>query len=302
MNNHQRDGAIFILLSVVGYSFLPIWVKQIQASGLGSLDIAILRFAFATPIFWLIIRARRLPKPDKPLPRRALLGMGSLLALAALTGFWGLERLPAGTLVVLFYSYPAMVAVLSLLLGEKLPSKGWAALALTTIGIFFTVPDFTAGLSGDNLIGVILALVNALLVAVYFILSGRLLRGHTAMAQASAWSITGGLLVLALIVPFRGLSLPSTPSAWAFLLVLASFSTVFPVFFLNSGIQKVGAARAAILGTVEPVLTTVLAMIFLGERMQPVQLIGAAFILASIILLQTQPRSDRPLMEAPAGQ
>lgn len=43
--------------------------------------------------------------------------------------------------------------------------------------------------------GVLLAIINALIVSVYFIFNNRLLRGHSAMAQASAWSVTGSFLV-----------------------------------------------------------------------------------------------------------
>jgi drug/metabolite transporter (DMT)-like permease len=293
MDHSQRNGALFILLSVTGYSLIPIWVKNIQATGLDSLHIAFWRFAFAVPLFWLLIVTRRLPLPGKPLPRGALALSGTLIGLSAITGFWGLERLPAGTFVVLFYSYPAMVAIISLFLGEKLSAQGWLALALTTVGVILTVPDFGVGLSGENLIGVLMALVNALGVAVYFIISSRLLRGHNAMARASAWVLTGALAVFAVAAPFQGVGSPS-PRAWVFLLGLAAASTVFTIFFLNAGIQQIGPARAAIMGTIEPILTAALAAVFLGERMGQAQLLGGAFIVASIILLQLGREVGKP--------
>lgn len=289
MNKHdQRDGTIYILLSSAGYSFFAIWVKHIQGTGLGALDIGFWRFLMAVPLFWLIVVLRRTPPPNRPLPRLGLLAMGFFLAMAALTAFFGLERVPANTFIVLFYTYPAMVAVFSLFLGDRLPPLGWLALALTLAGIALTVPDFGAGLGGDNLIGVLLALLNALMVAIYFILSGKLLKGQTAMARASAWSVSGTLLVMILFVPFRTVQTPQNGIAWLNLLALATVSTVLPVFFLNAGIQKVGAARAAIIGTAEPILTLLWTYLFLGEAMQPLQALGGVFILASIILLQTQ--------------
>ncbi len=117
---------------------------------------------------------------------------------------------------------------------------------------------------------------------------GRLLRGHNATARASAWGVVGAILPLLLIAPFRSIDVPSSTHIWVNLGALAVVSTVFPVFFLNAGIQKVGPARAAIIGTVEPLLTIILAALFLGERLQPIQLVGGAFILASVILLQVQ--------------
>jgi drug/metabolite transporter (DMT)-like permease len=284
----QRQGTIFIFLSVIGYSFFPIWVKAIQDSGLQPLDIAFWRFLFAVPVFWLLVAATRLPAPEKPLPRLQLLGMGTLLTVSALLAFLGLQRIPASTFIVIFYTYPALVAIMSMFLGERLSRVGWLALALTLVGIFLTVPDFGQGLSGESVVGLLMALLNAFSVAFYFIISSRLLRGHSSMARASAWGIVGALLPLLLIAPFRPTGAPSNPDVWANLGALAVVSTVFPVFFLNAGIQKVGPARAAILGTVEPLLTILLAVIFLGERLHPIQLVGGAFILSSVILLQVQ--------------
>ncbi len=296
----QRQGTTFILLSVVGYSFFSIWVKSIQAAGLGPLDIAFWRFLFAAPVFWLLIKALRVPAPEKPLPRVKLLAMGTLLTAAALLAFLGLERVPASTFIVLFYTYPAMVAVMSLFMGERLSAQGWVALGLTLVGMVLTTPDFGAGLGNDNLIGLILALLNAFVVALYFIVSSRLLRGHTAMAQASAWSVLGAFLPILVFAPFRTTVVPDSLTVWLNLGALVVVSTVFPVFFLNAGIQKVGPARAAILGTVEPLLTILLAVIFLNERLQPVQLLGGAFILSSVVILQlSRPNQPLPPPEAP---
>ena len=290
----QRQGTIFILLSVTGYSFFPIWVKTIQAAGLGPLDIAFWRFLFAVPVFWLLVKGLRVPTSDNPLPRVRLLGMGTLLTAAALLAFLGLERIPASTFIVLFYTYPAMVAVMSLFMGDRLSRQGWFALALTLVGMFLTVPDFSQGLGNNNLVGLIMALLNAFVVALYFIVSSRLLRGHTAMAQASAWGVMGALLPLLILLPVHRPIVPADANVWLNLGAMVVVSTVFPVFFLNAGIQKVGPARAAILGTVEPLLTIILAALFLGERLQPIQLLGGAFILASVVILQLS-RPDKPL-------
>lgn len=294
MDRTQRDGMFFILLSVTGYSLLPVLVKQIQATGLVSLDIATWRFVFAAPLFWLMILASRgfqkskndQPMSSEPLPRIKLLLMGAMLAAAALTAFVGLESLDAGTFVILFYTYPAMVALLSLILGERLPSQGWMALVLTLWGTVLTVPNFSQGFGSGSAQGVIMALINALIVAVYFILNSRVLRGHTALASASAWAVTGACGVFVVMAVFRQVAVPAEPKTWLLLIVLASFSTVMPVFALTNGLQKLGASRAAILSTVEPLMTIAFAMLFLGESITFVQFLGGTLILASVIMLQ----------------
>ena len=61
---------------------------------------------------------------------------------------------------------------------------------------------------------------------------------------------------------------------------------MLPVFALNAGIRKLGSTRAAIIATFEPLLTAVLALIFIGEVLLPIQWLGGAMIIASVIVLQ----------------
>jgi drug/metabolite transporter (DMT)-like permease len=300
----KENGVILVLLSVTGYALLPVWVKTIQAAGMLSLDIATWRFVLAAPLFWVMVRLNGGHRGTARLPRLRLMLMGTMLALAALAGFWGLERLPAGTYVVLFYSYPVMVAVLSALLGERLPKVAWASLVLTSIGVVLSVPDFGSGLQPESLIGVLLALANAFIVAVYFIVNSRLMRGQSSIAAGGALAVTGALVVYALLAPFRALTFPQSGTVWVSLVALAAISTVMPVFFLTAGIQSAGPSRAAIIGTIEPVLTMVFSALFLGETLiQPVQIVGAALILLSVVLLQRATRPpQRNLAAVPASQ
>ncbi|MBI1258919.1 MAG: EamA family transporter [Chloroflexi bacterium] len=295
MQRTQRDGVILIVLAIIGYSFLSVFTKTLFAQDVEPLDIAFWRFAFAALIYWVlvIIRAPRAPAINvRPLPYLKLMALGSLFGAEALAAFFGWERIPAGTFVVLFYSYPAMVAILEALLGERLSLLAWFALALTLVGIALTAPDFSAGLTGDNFVGVMMALFDGLCVAIYFIVSNRVMRGHSDMIRTSAWTVTGALIVIALLAVPHGMKLPQGES-WLLLLAIAVISTVLPVFALNAGIQKLGATRSAIIATFEPLLTAVLALIFLGEVMLPIQWVGGAVIIASVILLQVRkPVSD----------
>ena len=291
MERSQRDGMLFIFLAVSGYAFLPTIVKNIQTLGMLPLDIALWRFTFAMPVLWLIIFLRRVPPPVQPLPRRRLLGLGVLMSAAALTAFFALEKMPASTLIVLFYTYPTMVAIISLFLGERLSAQGWVALVLTLIGIALTVPNLGAGWDEGDLIGVGMALLNALVVAVYYVLNSRLLRGHSSLMRASAWVIVGSFATMVLTALIRrDVLIPDSPTMWAYLLALATVCTVLPIFCLTIGIQKLGAPKAAIIGTVEPILTIIIAAVTLGERMEPSQVVGGVFIIASVLLLQVPSR------------
>lgn len=288
-----RQGFIYVALSVIGYSTLPVWTFYLLNSGLEPLSIAFWRFLLAAPSFWLMTAVtRRAADSTAPrLPWRRLFVAGTLLSGAALCAFYGLQRMNAGTYVVIFYTYPAITAIIALFLGERLSRWGWFAIGLTLIGVALTAPDFSEGLRGDNAIGVILALINALIVATYFTLSSRLLSGKlttiSQTARASALAVSGALSVMTLFAITGAFVLPQGDQ-WLLLILLAAISTVLPVFSLNVGIQTVGPTRAAVFGTFEPLLTAVIAWIFLSQAMLPIQWVGGLVIVVSMILLQTR--------------
>ena len=300
MAHNQRDGVLLIILSVLGYAAHPVITKKLFEHDVQPLDIAFFRFLFAALIFWGVVAARRLwgkqpaASPNTPpLPRLRLLLLGAFFVGQALASFWGLERLPAATFVVLFYTYPAMVAILSLFLGERLSPTAWLAIGGTLFGVALTAPDFGEGLSGGNFIGVLMALIDALLVAIYFLVISRLTRGQKDMLLISALTTTGAVAVMFLLALFSGLRMPQG-EAWLYLGLMALISTALPVFALNAGIHKLGATRAAIIATCEPIFTAVLALIFLGEIVQPMQWVGGAIIIGSVILLEMRRSAPKP--------
>jgi drug/metabolite transporter (DMT)-like permease len=205
--------------------------------------------------------------------------------------FFGVERVPVSLYTVLIYTYPALVAVGAILFGERLSGRGWMALGLTLIGVVLTVPNLFQGFSGVDPIGVLLVLANAATYAVYILLSNRTIKGVTDLSTASAWSISGSLIFALIVVVIRALqsgstSIPPNLNVWAGFLGLVVISTVIPIFAFYAGMHRLGAPRAAIISMIEPVLTLVWAVLIRHENLQWVQLLGAAFILVSVVLLQ----------------
>ena len=295
MDVDTRKGLIFIGVSTFGYALIPIFTKFIyQWSDLAPLDLVVWRFILAIPLMWGFAlfwqQQTSVIPPRGTLPRGQLLLTGLALGGAGLAVVSALPYIDAGVYVVLFFTYPAMTGILAALLGEPLPWRGWLALALTTVGVILTTPEiFSGGLADSQLLGVGLSLVNALAVAVYMVWIGRVTRGYPPTPWSTVWSVTGTVLLLAPLVLITGIATPGTVRVWLLFVGMSLLGTVVPVFGLTMGIRMLGASRAAIVGTLEPVLVIVLAYGLLGERMLAIQLLGAALILASIVILESRP-------------
>jgi drug/metabolite transporter (DMT)-like permease len=292
MESTHRAGLAYIVISVTAYSMFSIWVKSIQASGMPSLDLGLWRFGLAVPLIWALVALRHRPSAAAThQPPWKLVAMGLLLSANALLAFFGLERIPVSLFIMLFYTYPAMVAVVSLFLGERLPLVGWAALGLTLVGVALTLQPPGAGEPPISPEGIALALINAVSTTVYFIVGSRVMQSGGSLL-ATGWALSGALLPFLLLIPLRLMSgqpvltLPATPAIWLNLLGLVVVSTTLANLFLNAGIQKLGAPRAAILGTIEPVLTVAWAVLLLGETMTPQRWLGGALIIVSVVILQ----------------
>ncbi|MDQ7025685.1 MAG: DMT family transporter [Anaerolineae bacterium] len=304
MLSERRLGLIWVLMGAAGYAFLPVFTRMIYSmSALEPTDIAIWRFAFATPIIWFVVISRerwQVPKrkaSQAPLPIGRLLPMGAFYAVAALCAFVGLRYIQASLFIVLFYTYPAMVAILSLFLGSRLSFVGWIALALTLIGILLTLPNLS-GLNRNAILGISIALLNGLVVAVYFIVVARVMKGIASIGRGTAWIITGTLLTLLLAIPFYGLQVPSDPQTWLVLTGLAAISTAMPIFFVNMGIQLIGAPQTAIISAAEPVMSMLLAVTLIGETVLPLHWLGALLIVGGVVLLEARPMGRKPVPKA----
>jgi drug/metabolite transporter (DMT)-like permease len=84
-----------------------------------------------------------------------------------------------------------------------------------------------------------------------------------------------------------------TAAGWGWLAGLAVVSTVIAIGLFFAGLSRVGPTNAAILATVEPLVTALLAFAVFGETLGAVQIAGAAFIIVAVLVLQT--RGRRPL-------
>ena len=287
-----RWGILYMLASVLALGFMPSLVRLIyEASELTALQVSAWRFILAAPLLWLFTMLQH--REGHPFSQRsqALFGragtVGIFYGLAVVAFFSSLERIPVPVFILIFYSYPIIVALLSRVLGEGLSHWFWPAALLTLVGVALTVYAEGEGVW----LGAVLALVSAYLIATYFVVNQRILRRWHGDRDASnvaigvAWIVTGGAVTLALIALLsgEGLGLAAAGEVW-WLLLLLSAVVSFGAYMMNLGIQRLGAASASVVATVEPLFTLFFAWALLGEWLAPLQIVGGVLILGSAAL------------------
>jgi len=266
---------------------------------------------WALPLFWAWVLWRLGPAPLARIePRLLLASAGAGLVcyhLGALTNFYALTLIDASLERVLLFTYPALVVLARLAMTRRLPERGLViAIALTWAGTVLAVGGLDPQTLRTNALGALLVLFCALTLVVYFLINEAVARNVSSMVfTALAMSAAGlGLAGHYTVSPGWGALGAVSPSAWGLLAALVLVATVVPMFMVAEGVRRIGAQRAALVTTVGPPSTILLAWLFLGERMMPAQLAGAALILATIAWLEWPRRRARgalPLPDEGAG-
>lgn len=286
-----------MLISASAYSLFTVFGKNVLEE-LGTLDVLFWRFAIAAPVAWLFIFIRYRRGGAHPLsvawkPRFAA---GVTFGAMAWMAFAGLDNLPGALYIVIIYTYPAMVAVGSRLLGASLPTQVWLAVGVTLLGIAFTVPEVVNGAGGATLIGLVYTLGNALLYAGYVLYSERLVTGSGGGdgLVASTWSLTGSLAFAIVITPLSWpVEVPESLGVASSMIGLGVVSTVVASMAFFLGVRHLGPAPAALIASTEPVLTLIWIVLVLDESLVPIQVLGAALVITGVVWSQ-RARTEMP--------
>jgi len=286
-------GAVLVAISALGYSTNPILGKISYSFGANAITLGAARFSLAALALWLYLAVRGQLGGVSLAKRLQLIALGGLgMAMVALLYFSALPHIDASMATGIFYLHPAMIAMVGLFRNEHMGRKGFLGLLLTGVGTWMLLG---AGSGNFTLQGLIMILAAAALYAAYMIVGERWSQGVPPV-RVSAHVTLGAALVYLAISLGTGQSVPSLPAIGA-AAGLALCSTILALITLFAGLPIVGPTRAAIISTLEPVFTAVLAVPLLHESLTLVQSLGILLVVVGAITVQMR---DRPptVMEA----
>jgi DME family drug/metabolite transporter len=298
-------GAGLILVAAASFATLGPLSEFADRGGVTSLTLVTWRAALGASCVLLFVAARRamgrstgiVPLSAIPTRDRWFVAAAAVTSTVLnLSVFIAFQRVGITLTLLVFYLYPAFVALVSVAwLGERLDRIRWGALVMSLVGSVLVVTG--AGRIGElDGLGIGLALVGAL-GQTFYVISARHGFARIPGAQAAILTMSGaaGLyVVLALL----------SAGAGSLLQPLAGFRAIWPVvlagvigagvpaFLYIVGIRRLGAPRAAILATFEPVVGVALAALLLAEKPGPLQLVGGLFIISAGIALQVRPNAE----------
>ena len=267
--------------STVAFSIAPVITTALFAAGAHPNIVIAVRLVLTTVLLLATLAAA---SPDRlRIDRRGLLitlTAGLATGASLLMFFWSLTRLDTSVAAMLFSLYPLVVLGLLALRGEKLTYRHGARLGLGLVGVYLLIG---AGGRVDTL-GVALVVASVLLASLQTVFIQWFLQGYNgltvtlymvaAMAAVAVgwWTVQG--------TAWAPLAWP----VWVGIGVLALVCTYLSRVMMFTALQRLGGSQVTLLVPLETLLTVVWSVLFLGERLTPVQLAGSGFILVSAAL------------------
>jgi drug/metabolite transporter (DMT)-like permease len=275
--------------SAAAYGFGPTIAALAYAGGVTPVTLATLRGLAGSLVLGLAMSCGML----RGLPRRAVLGTvligGPLYGAQLLFYFAAIQRMGAQTAVVLVHVYPLLVVTLLWLRTRQAVGREMAALlACVVFGVALVAGTGARGLTRA---GVTLAFGSALAYALYVVLGESWIRKLNPLAAGGLVTL-GATMTTGALAVLSGQSLRVSGSAWVPILLQGLL--VIPVGLGGAfvALKFLGPVSASLLAMLEPVVGVVVAGLFLGERLAPLQWAGAAVVvLACGILPLIQERS-----------
>jgi drug/metabolite transporter (DMT)-like permease len=276
-----RSGLRLVLLAVVCMSIMPTLVKVGLAEAVDPFTLLALRLLTATATLWivLLVFSPHLVRID----RRGLVGCGVVAAAnstSLLTYYVALTYIDVSVAHMLFSLFPVAALLFLAFRGERITQLSLLRLGTAILGVYLLI-----GPGGQvHTTGVLLVLGSAAAYALYLTLS----QWHLSEYPPQTVTLYVISLMTLVTVAVRLLQFepwkPLSPPGWGVVLATGLVSTVLSRLAIFAGLQRIGGGQTALLGTTEVFLAVLWAMLFLGERLSPIQWAGGLLVVGSAML------------------
>lgn len=287
-----RPGYLLVVLSAFSFALGGNVAKGLFKLGFSPFLLAQMRIWWAfTWLFFslLVIRPDLLRVGRDQLLPLAIFGTVGLAAVQ-LSYYLTIARLNIA--VALLVQYLGLVGITAWERYHRREAVGtqvWVALVMVLVGAFLAVGAYQPALLRVNLPGVLLGLVSAVFLAFY------MLRASTLARRVDTWTIllygfgAGSLLWVGYDAVTRT-ALPADWRIWLWMALIGLLGTLLGHALFVMAVRTIRPSAAGIVSTAEPVFAGLIAFLLFGDRLQPLQLLGAAIIIAGIITVQAGAR------------
>lgn len=283
-------GILSAVLAAFCFGIMPVISKFIyNETRVDPFFYLMIRYGLAAILIWMYQWFRR-KRPEILSINRSELGIIGLTSICYITVtsayFIGLQYIDASINSLLVFTFPVFTPFLGKLIFKQ--RLHWAQIVAAMVGFAgctLLIGNYHLKGQPGEVMGLILGVISGLIYALYT-LFGQKITVRLDPVTVTAYNILL-VAIFFLILRVHWLwSYPQPASVYVAAAILAVISTILANTFYFDSIRRLGAVKAGIFSSIEPLFTAVLAMGVLGERMLAWQWAGAFFIFAGMIIIQ----------------
>ena len=198
----------------------------------------------------------------------------------------------AGIATVLQYTGPALILVWICLRDRKKPKAyELTALFCSMFGTFILATHGNVSQLAIPAKALVWGMIAAVSLVIYTLQPAGLMAKYSTLLTLGWGMFIGGSVLMLLMRPWtiHPLIDSQTMAAMSFIVL---FGTICAFYFYLSGVRMVGASSASMLACVEPVAATVVSVLWLKVRFQPIDLLGFVFVLSTVFIISLNQKKE----------
>jgi drug/metabolite transporter (DMT)-like permease len=207
------------------------------------------------------------------------------MAFCQVTYLCAIMLTSVATGIFLEYLAPIFIAAYEVVWEKaRLGAMRGAAVVISALGGLLIMIG-SGGTGNINILGLFVGLLSAVAFSINTVYGRRAVRKYqpvTGVMYSFGFGALACWLFLPDVIPFAEIS----ARLWGMIFYIAIFSTVAPFLLYFVGVRFLAPTNAGTTACLEPVIAALAAYLALGETMGMIQIIGGAFIIAAVLLLQ----------------
>ncbi|RVU32213.1 DMT family transporter [Neptunomonas marina] len=293
MSSYQDylKGVALVLLATVCFSFQPIFGHLAHSDDVSVVTLIWLRFLISAVLLHLFLFRQTTPYWYRPFIIGVLFSFGSICYFSAL------RSLSVGLTTLLFFLFPVYIFLLSVLLKHE--SISWLkllAVGIAAMGVWTSVEVETI----SSWPGLMMGLAAGASYGIYIMLSNHYLK-HNSPFDALRWVTTGAAASLSCMMLWTDATLPNSWSGAGAAVGLSLVCTLMSMVFLLTGTRLIQrSSDVSVIASTEIGMTLFLAWLLLDSLISNSELVGAAMVFASALLIVVAKKQEtRKALQAP---
>lgn len=267
-------------------------------------------FLLVAPVLWFFSGRDRVVLPRREMVHSFVLGVFGLAA-SNYAYYLAIQKTTVATAIILQYVAPVWVLLYMILTRQQRATAARVSgVVLAVVGCVFAIGVFAAAKRAPflavaagsiklNTVGVLAAEVAAVSFAFYSVYGRHLLQRFDRWAVLTNSLLGAALFWIIVNPPWKILAAHYAPAQYGFMVLFSITSAAIPFSLYFAGLHYLDATRVIVTAALEPVFSVVIAALFLGEIVSPIQVGGMAVVLSAILLIQRPDGSASPIAVDP---